>query len=70
MLAPQGVPVALSATYFDIPVMLAASVARSPLFYAGRRIFRDHPGELCQASSARPIQFKSLNAPKRSLKMR
>jgi cation:H+ antiporter len=36
----HGVPVDPSAIYFDIPVMLAASVACLPIFFTGYAIFR------------------------------
>lgn len=40
LLSPDGVPAARSAMVFDIPVMLAASVACLPIFFSGFRIDR------------------------------
>ncbi|MEW6428886.1 MAG: calcium/sodium antiporter [Thermodesulfobacteriota bacterium] len=39
-IAPDGVPVPAGAMAFDIPVMLAASVACLPVFFTGHRIAR------------------------------
>jgi cation:H+ antiporter len=38
--SPNGVPVNASALYFDMPVMIATSLACFPLFYTGYRIDR------------------------------
>lgn len=38
--SPRGIPVASSALYFDMPVMIATSLACFPLFYTGYRINR------------------------------
>jgi cation:H+ antiporter len=40
IVAPQGVPVAISALTFDIPVMIAAAVACLPIFFTGYTIAR------------------------------
>lgn len=40
LLAPQGVPVPAAAIAFDLPVMLAASIACLPIFFVGNRISR------------------------------
>jgi cation:H+ antiporter len=38
--APHGVPIPASALHFDLPVMLAATVACLPIFFTGHRIDR------------------------------
>lgn len=38
--APGGVPVAAETTFFDMPVMVAASIACFPIFFTGGRISR------------------------------
>jgi len=40
LVAPQGVPVAPAALHFDIPVMIAVSVACLPIFFTGYTIAR------------------------------
>jgi cation:H+ antiporter len=38
--APQGIPISPAAMRFDVPVMIAASVAALPIFFTGYRIAR------------------------------
>ncbi len=40
IVAPDGIPVPATAVRFDIPVMLAAAVARLPIFFTGGIISR------------------------------
>lgn len=40
LVAPYGVPVAPAAAAFDLPVMVAASIACLPIFFVGNRISR------------------------------
>ncbi len=40
LVAPAGIPVPESALHFDLPVMVAASVACLPIFFHGRAVYR------------------------------
>lgn len=40
LIAPGGIPVSRAALQFDIPIMIAASIACLPIFFTGHRIVR------------------------------
>ncbi|EIJ43599.1 K+dependent Na+ exchanger related-protein [Beggiatoa alba B18LD] len=40
LVSPQGIPVAESAIYFDIPIMIGVALAALPIFFTGHKIDR------------------------------
>ena len=61
LLAPEGIPVAESAIRFDIPIMIAVSVALLPVIYTGYEI-RRWEGVLFLGLYAAYMAYLLLNA--------